>query len=243
MPRVHDKYNKYCPQNWIAPFDEANCVCPPTIQHEEGCKKCDCICHEKMVLCPRKDDFCNIHDCKPCTCSRQGEPKVDMSCPCGCGMFMIEKHYSCFHGQECGESDCPHQKKQDWEAWFDEKFPIAIDYPPFPNKVQETGVFFEIEIEQRTNRAKAKHEAIKDFIRKEKELSKEEGRREGYEDGKALRGKEWKQDIEEVRLEVIGAVEDYVRRYYVLHKNDGKPLIEKADILALLDSLKNNSKL
>lgn len=191
MPRVHDKYNKYCPQNWIAPFDEANCVCHPTIQHEGHC-----------------DGECNHDWCE---------------------------------GKD-PEAVCP-QEKQDWEAWFDEKFPIAIDYPPFPNKVQETGVFFEIEIEQRTNRAKAKHEAIKDFIRKEKALSKEEGRREGYEDGKALRGKEWKQDIEEVRLEVIGAVEDYVRRYYVLHKNDGKPLIEKADILALLDSLKNNSKL
>lgn len=208
-----------------------DCSCLPTIQHEETCHLYEhALNHADM----------NTENCsQSCTCSRQESCKHEATkekcMPNGiCRIACLdcdatvtpptgEKH-ECI-GAFCGMTPtCPQfvpvaQEKQDWED-----------------------TFIDILVKHGIGIGNARRD-LSQFIRKEKELSKEEGRREGYEDGKALRGKEWKQDIEEVRLEVIGAVEDYVRRYYVLHKNDGKPLIEKADILALLDSLKNNSKL
>lgn len=259
MPKVHDPKNEDCKISIEMErfkkgspifINEADCTCSPTIQHEEKNKECHCNAYEGHP------------QCSFCTCSRQGEPKVDMSCPCGCGIFMTEKHYSCFHGQECGEADCPHQdnhkckafegsstekprclecgkttqEKQDWEA---RAFILAsncwdMDWMP----------------------DKSARKLFIDFIRKEKELSKEEGRmaqaQASYQAGVNYAMEfhvngECEKRIKEARLEVIVETEDKMLREIVPSKYEHLPEHARAgavlqDCLAIVCSLKTNSK-
>lgn len=61
-------------------------------------------------------------------------------------------------------------KQKDWEKWFDEKFPISIDYPP----ITSSEVLTNMEVDRRHKRAIYKHEEIKDFIHKLLTLQKKE---------------------------------------------------------------------
>lgn len=250
MPRVHDRKNKECQIQLCFREHEINCkecpcTCPPTIQHEEGCEIYTCSVINKNEKCTAGH---------ACTCSRQGE-EVCTNIEC-----VISKICDCvFPTPPTGEKQCAKcgydgsdgwlltdpiqcprcfaQEKQDWEGLIDEQVDnidegLAIK----KDESNRLGIYTSA-----SNLGTRKIE-IKSIIRKEKALSKEEGRREGYEDGKALRGKEWKQDIEEARLEVIAEVVEWENNHPLPSVTTQFELKRQQERMAFLASLKTNSK-
>jgi hypothetical protein len=115
-----------------------------------------------------------------------------------------EKEIKCEHPCTCR----PEQK----EEWEEEFMPVAeklenvcTDYAPV--------------------------EATWDFIRTQLALAEQRGRREGYTNGKALRGKEWEEDVAEIRLATITAFVEWAGK---------QEWLNKGDLLKFADSLKSN---
>ena len=99
------------------------------------------------------------------------------------------------------------------------------------------------------------HSKVKDFIRTQLALAEQRGRREGYANGKAMRGKEWKEDVAEIRLSTITEFVDWAKKYRIFtstcgHTGDEEKGYQKgltageslfqSELLAFADSLKSN---
>lgn len=231
MPRVHDPMNRNCARN--------NTTC--LVYHSDGVcpdagKIGTCTCpptiqHEEE----NKECHCNAYEghpqCSFCTCSRQDEALI----PEQVKMLEGEDRYTIELQRNYGKSmfTSPTGEKQDWEA---RAFILAsncwdMDWMP----------------------DKSARKLFIDFIRKEKELSKEEGRMEErhkiYGDIDPLESRKIENQIviDKARLEVIVETEDKMLREIVPSKYEHLPEHARAgavlqDCLAIVRSLKTNSK-
>ena len=143
-----------------------------------------------------------------------------------------EKEIECEH-----PCTCRPEQKEDWEEEFDKEF---VKYATGSGEHFNWGT-------------KPPH--IKDFLRTQIALAEERGRREGYANGKAMRGKEWKEDVAEIRLSTITEFVDWAKKYRIFtstcgHTGDEEKGYQKgltageslfqSELLAFADSLKSN---
>lgn len=135
------------------------------------------------------------------------------------------------YGEKCPyrDPDFPKdypQEKQDWDG--------KLEVNQTPQWIYEFNKFL---VEERSTGE------IIEFIRKEKELSKEEGRREGYR----YTDERLFEAMEQSRLAVIAEVMDIIRDEHNMSKLGKSSAhygwIDPNKIMERLDSLKTNSKL
>lgn len=220
MPKVHDPKNEDCKISIeMERFKKGS----PIFINEADCTCSPTIQHEEK----NKECHCNAYEghpqCSFCTCSRQDEALI----PEQVKMLEGEDRYTIELPRNYGKSmfTSPTGEKQDWEA---RAFILAsncwdMDWMP----------------------DKSARKLFIDFIRKEKELSKEEGRREErhkiYGDIDPLESRKIENQIviEQARLEVIAQVEEWWSNYK--YKDEGGDYIWD-DLLRFMRSLKTNSK-
>ena len=206
----HNPNNKNCARReWLETkgflqSPDAPCTCSIAKEKHKCCEHCK----NEQAHAP------HTLGCPPIAEEKhEKENTVDMSCPCGCGMNMTEKHYSCFHGQECGEVNCP-TAPSDWE--------LKLDNMTYG------------ELHRRT--------AIKKLIRQQIAQAKEEGRREAKEKCSSILDV-WMEDKVYDHNDTVNATitlfEDEINRLDTFKETWATtPLVRKHDLLAFADSLK-----